>query len=62
MYKTLSEQKGQAMVETAIVLPVIIFLVIIIIEVSLMANAKSILRYATFCGARCVSVYGNNIS
>ena len=49
------------MVETAIVLPLIIFLIIIIIETALLANAKSVLRYATFCAVRNASVHDNKL-
>ena len=48
--------QGQALVETAIVLPLIIFFTAILIELCLIANAKTVLRYSAFCAARYVSV------
>ena len=46
------------MVETLIVLPVIILFILIIMEVTMLYNAKQVANYAAFCAARTASVYG----
>jgi len=45
-------QRGQAAVETAIVMPLFVFLVLGIIQLSLMHQARSITKYAAFMAAR----------
>jgi hypothetical protein len=46
------------MLETVIVLPVLMLLMMVIMELCLMANAKQLANYAAFCVARTASVYG----
>lgn len=52
------DTEGQAMLETAIVLPVLLLFMMAIMEICLMANAKQLANYAAFCAARTASVYG----
>jgi len=49
---------GSALLETVIVLPVLALFMMVIMEMSLMANAKQLTNYAAFCAARTTSVYG----
>ncbi len=52
--------EGSALLETAIVLPVLMVFMMVIMEVCLMANAKQLANYAAFCAARTASVYGKD--
>jgi hypothetical protein len=54
----LRDTRGQAALETILALLVIIPLTEVIIEFSLISNAKQLANYAAFCAAREVSVYG----
>lgn len=54
----LRNEDGQAMVETLIVLPVVLFFILVIMEVAMLYNAKQIVNYAGFCASRTCSVYG----
>jgi len=52
------DDSGQSMLETIIVFPVVITLMLLIMEVSLAYNMKQMANYAAFCAARCASVHG----
>jgi Flp pilus assembly protein TadG len=52
------DSEGGALLETAIVLPVLIVFMLVVMEVCLLANAKQVADYAAFCAARAASVYG----
>jgi hypothetical protein len=60
MIKILKNNKGQAMLETLIVLPVVVFFILLIIQVALMYNAKLITNYAAFCATRAAVVYNGD--
>jgi len=51
---------GQALLETLIVLPILITFTMLIIDFTLLANAKQLANYAAYCAARTASVYGVN--
>lgn len=57
MRKSSFSEEGQAMVETLIVLIPVVFLILLIMQVALMYNAKLITNYAAFCAARAGCVY-----
>ncbi|MBN2056193.1 pilus assembly protein [bacterium] len=50
-------EDGQAMVEFALTFPILLALVTAILEFALMYNAKAMVNYAAFNGARCAAVY-----
>ena len=52
------DTRGQALLETVIVLPVLLIFVLVVMEMSLLYNAKQLANYAAFCAARTASVYG----
>lgn len=52
------DTSGQSMLETAIILPVILLLMLFIMEAALVFNAKQVANYAAFCAARTAAVYG----
>lgn len=54
--RSMRNSQGQALVEAAIVLPLVVFVTAILIELCLISNAKSVLRYSAFCTARFLSV------
>ncbi|MEO0128683.1 MAG: TadE/TadG family type IV pilus assembly protein [candidate division WOR-3 bacterium] len=58
--KIIGHQEGQSIIETLIVLPLILFLILIIMELSMIYNAKQVCNYAAFCAARTASVYGTS--
>jgi len=53
-------QRGQMAVETAIVMPLFVFLVLGIIQLSLMHQARSVTKYAAFRAARAGSMENAN--
>ncbi|MCX5866454.1 MAG: pilus assembly protein [Proteobacteria bacterium] len=53
------DQAGQAMVEFAIAFPVLLLLVLAIIQLALLFNAKQVVTYAAFTAARSAAVYPN---
>ncbi len=50
-------EDGQAMTEFVITFPIILIVVCTILEFALMFNAKSMVSYAAFCGARSAAVF-----
>ncbi len=50
-------EDGQAMVEFAITFPWVVLIVLAIMQIALMYNAKAMVDYAAFCGARCATVF-----
>jgi len=54
------EQRGQSMVETAIVMPLFVFLLLGIIQLALMHQARSMTKYAAFRAARTGSLNNGN--
>lgn len=53
-------QSGQAMVETAIVLPMFVFVILGIIQLTLMQQARLMLEYAAFSAARTGAVWNGD--
>jgi len=53
----LSDESGQAVVEAAIVLPAVIFLVLTILQLTMLQHARIMTEYAAFCAARAGIVY-----
>jgi len=53
-------QKGAAALETALVLPVLIALVLGVVQLTLLAHAKLMTEYAAFCAARAGIVWSGN--
>jgi Flp pilus assembly protein TadG len=58
--KLLFNNKGQALVEAAITIPLLIFMTCVIIQLALLYNAKLVVNYAAFCAARTGLVYGKD--
>jgi hypothetical protein len=56
-FNTPESTKGQAMIQTLIVLPVIVLMILLIMQAALLYNAKQILNYAAFCAARAGCVH-----
>jgi hypothetical protein len=52
------DTEGSALLETVIVLPVLMLLMMLVMELCLFANAKQLANYAAFCAARTASVSG----
>jgi len=53
------DQAGQAMTEFVIAFPVLLLLVLAIIQLALLYNAKQVVTYASFMAARSAAVYPN---
>jgi hypothetical protein len=53
----LADESGQAVVEAAIVLPAVIFLVLTILQLTMVQHARIMTEYAAFCAARAGIVY-----
>jgi Flp pilus assembly protein TadG len=51
---------GQAMLEAVIAFPVLLVFVLVIMELSMLYNAKQLANYAAFCAARTAAVYGTS--
>lgn len=49
--------KGQALVESVIIIPVLIFFLLCIIQIGILFNTYYIVNYASFCGARSAVVH-----
>jgi hypothetical protein len=49
---------GQALLETVIVLPILFILILVVMELSMLYNAKQLANYSAFCAARTAAVYG----
>ena len=54
----LRDNEGQALLETIVALPVLLFFVLVVMELSMLYNAKQLTNYSAFCAARTASVYG----
>lgn len=52
------DTSGQALLETVIALPVLFVFVLVIMELSMLYNAKQLANYAAFSAARTAAVYG----
>jgi len=50
--------EGQALLEAVIAFPVLLLFVLVIMELSMMYNAKQLANYAAFCAARTAAVNG----
>jgi Flp pilus assembly protein TadG len=49
---------GQALLETVLVFPVLLFFMLVVMELSMLYNAKQLANYAAFCAARTAAVNG----
>ena len=49
---------GQALLETVIAFPVLLFFMLVVMELSMLYNAKQLANYAAFCAARTAAVNG----
>lgn len=54
----LSDNEGQALLETVVALPVLLFFVLVVMELSMLYNARQLANYAAFSAARTASVHG----
>jgi hypothetical protein len=54
----LRDNEGQALLETLVALPVLLFFVLVIMELSMLYNAKQLANYAAVSAARIASVNG----
>ncbi|UCD84712.1 MAG: pilus assembly protein [Deltaproteobacteria bacterium] len=54
-----NDEQGQSMLEFIISFPIVLFLVLAIMQLALMWNAKHVVNYAAFCAARSYIVYGD---
>jgi hypothetical protein len=52
------DTSGQALLETVIAFPVLLFFVLVVMELSLLYNAKQLANHAAFSAARTAAVYG----
>jgi hypothetical protein len=52
------DTEGSALLETTIALPVLLFFVLAVMELSLLYNTQQVANYAAFCAARTASTYG----
>jgi hypothetical protein len=53
-------EKGNALAEAAITMPLLLLLSCVIIQLALLFNTKLVVNYAAFCAARAVLVYGSD--
>jgi Flp pilus assembly protein TadG len=51
---------GQAMLEAVIAFPVLLIFMLVIMELSMLYNAKQLANYSAFCAARTAAVYGTS--
>jgi len=51
------DTNGQALLEAVIVFPVLLFFILVVMELSMLYNAKQLANYSAFCAARTASVY-----
>jgi Flp pilus assembly protein TadG len=54
------DTEGQALLETLVALPVLLFFVLVVMELSMLYNARQLANYAAFSAARTVSVNGTD--
>lgn len=54
----LRDNEGQALLETLVAIPVLLFFVLVVMELSMLYNARQLANYAAFSAARTVSVNG----
>ena len=54
------DTEGQALLETVIAFPVLMFFILAIMELSMLYNAKQLANYAAFCAARTAAVNGTS--
>ena len=54
------DTSGQALLETVIAFPVLFIFVLVVMELSMLYNAKQLANYAAFCAARTASVYSKD--
>ncbi len=59
--KICKNAKGQALVESAFVIPFMVFLILGIIQLTLMQQAKLMTKYAAFCAARAGIVFNGDV-
>ena len=52
------DTRGQALLEAVIVLPVLFIFILVIMEISMLYNAKQLANHSAFCAARTAAVYG----
>ena len=52
------DTEGSALLETVIAFPVLLLFVLVVMELSMLYNAKQLANYAAFCAARTASVNG----
>ncbi|MBM3330364.1 pilus assembly protein [candidate division WOR-3 bacterium] len=52
------DTSGQALLETVVAFPVLLFFMLVVMELSLLYNAKQLANYAAFCAARTAAVNG----
>lgn len=57
-WRLLRDDSGQSMLETLIVLPVILLLMLLVMEAGFAYNAKQLADYAAYCAARTAAVHG----
>jgi Flp pilus assembly protein TadG len=58
LLRVTKDTEGSALLQTTIVLPVLLFFVLTVMELSLLYNARQMANYAAFCAARTASTYG----
>ncbi len=56
------DTEGQALLETVVAFPVLFFFVLVVMELSMLYNAKQLATYSAFCAARTASVNGVGVS
>ena len=54
------DTEGQALLEVVIVFPVLMIFMLVIMELSMLYNAKQLANYSAFCAARTAAVYGTS--
>ncbi|HTW91138.1 MAG TPA: TadE family protein [bacterium] len=59
--RLLRDTEGQTLLETVIVFPVLLFFLLVVMELSMMYNAKQLANYAAFCAARAAAVYDKRL-
>jgi hypothetical protein len=58
--RLIRDTEGQALLETLVAFPVLLFFVLVIMELSMLYNARQLANYAAFSAARTASVNGIN--
>lgn len=54
------DTEGSVLIETVIAFPVLLFVVLVLMELSLLYNGKQLANYAAFCAARTAAVHGTD--